>query len=180
MGDRLFLEIVTEREIAQHFEEGVVTRGITDIVEVVMLSTCAHALLARHRRRIRPRLQAGEDVLERHHARVDEHQGRVVVRDQWCRWHHTVACTPEIFKKRAANVVGRCHGLDLGEGRTLLKRAWRQAPYCCTSAAPPVIPLSTESESGLGTSRLLTSFFIANATSAGASALAPLSAEIGK
>lgn len=38
MGDRLFLEIVAEREIAQHFKEGMVPRSIADIVEIVMLA----------------------------------------------------------------------------------------------------------------------------------------------
>jgi hypothetical protein len=36
MGDRLFLEIVAEGEISQHFKERVVPRRIADIVEVVM------------------------------------------------------------------------------------------------------------------------------------------------
>ena len=43
--DRLFLEIIAEREIAEHFEEGVVPRGIADIVEVVVLAAGAHAFL---------------------------------------------------------------------------------------------------------------------------------------
>src|SRR3546814_1004910 len=38
VGDRLFLEIVAEAEIAQHFEESMVARRVADIVEVVMLA----------------------------------------------------------------------------------------------------------------------------------------------
>ena len=85
--DRLFLEIVAEGEIPQHFEEGVVARGVADIVEVVVLAAGADALLAADRGRIGPRFQPGEDILERHHAGVDEHQRRVVVRHQRRRWH---------------------------------------------------------------------------------------------
>ena len=45
--DRLLLEIVAEGEIAEHLEEGVVARGVADIVEVVVLAAGAHALLRR-------------------------------------------------------------------------------------------------------------------------------------
>jgi hypothetical protein len=38
VGDRLVLEIVAEREIAEHLEEGVVPGGVADIVEIVMLA----------------------------------------------------------------------------------------------------------------------------------------------
>ena len=43
--DRLFLEVVAEREVAQHLEEGVVARGVADILEVVVLAAGAHAFL---------------------------------------------------------------------------------------------------------------------------------------
>ena len=55
MVDRLILEIVAEREIPQHFEEGVVARGVADIVEVVVLAAGADAFLAAGRGRIGPR-----------------------------------------------------------------------------------------------------------------------------
>src|SRR3546814_19580019 len=47
MGDRLLLEIITEREIAHHLEESVVPRGIADIVAIVVLAARAHAFLRR-------------------------------------------------------------------------------------------------------------------------------------
>ena len=50
--DRALLEIVAEREVAEHLEEGVVARGVADIVEVVVLAAGAHAFL-RGRRRAR-------------------------------------------------------------------------------------------------------------------------------
>ena len=43
--DRAILEIIAEREIAEHLEEGVMARGIADIVEVVVLAAGAHAFL---------------------------------------------------------------------------------------------------------------------------------------
>jgi hypothetical protein len=44
--DRAVLEIVAEREIAEHLEKGEVPGGVTDIVEVVVLAPGAHAFLA--------------------------------------------------------------------------------------------------------------------------------------
>jgi len=113
--DRPFLEIIAEREIAEHFEEGVVARGIADIVEVVMLAAGADAFLRRGGGDIGPRLEAGEHVLERHHAGVDEHQGRIVLRHERRRAHDLMPRAPEIIEEGAADVVGRCHGRDLGD-----------------------------------------------------------------
>ncbi len=59
-----------------------VARGIADIVEIVVLTACTNRLLAAGRGRVGPRFQARKDILERHHARVDEHQRRVVMRHQ--------------------------------------------------------------------------------------------------
>ena len=107
--DRAILEIIAEREIAEHFEEGVVARGVADIVEVVVLAAGADAFLRAGRGRVRPRFEAGEDVLERHHAGVDEHQRRVVLRHQRRRRHPRVAVLLEIIEEAAADVVGRGH-----------------------------------------------------------------------
>ena len=122
MGDRLFLEIVAEGEIAQHFEEGVMPRGIADIVEIVVLAAGAHAFLAGDGTRRGAGFKPGEHVLERHHARVDEHQRRIVVRHQR-RGRHDIVAAPEVFEEGAADFVGRGHNLrDLGEGRAARKR----------------------------------------------------------
>ena len=109
MRDRLFLEIIPERKIAEHFEEGVMPRGIADIVQIVVLAARAHALLRAGRGGIGARFQTGEDVLERHHPSVDEHQRRIVLRHQRRGGHDAVAAAAEIVEERAANVVGRSH-----------------------------------------------------------------------
>ena len=44
--DRAILEVIAEREIAEHLEEGVVPGGVADIVEVVVLAAGADALSA--------------------------------------------------------------------------------------------------------------------------------------
>ena len=70
--DRLFLEIVAKGEIAEHFEECVVARGIAHIVEVIMLATGPDAFLRCRRPWRKGCLGPGENVLERHHAGIDE------------------------------------------------------------------------------------------------------------
>ncbi len=43
--DRALLEIIAEGEIPEHLEEGVMARGVADIVEIVVLAAGAHAFL---------------------------------------------------------------------------------------------------------------------------------------
>ena len=43
--DGAVLEIIAEREIAEHLEKGVMPRGVADIVEIVVLAAGAHAFL---------------------------------------------------------------------------------------------------------------------------------------
>ena len=107
--DRLFLEVVPERKIAEHFEEGVVPRGVAHIVEVIVLAACTHALLRANCAGRRGRFEPGEDVLERHHARVDEHQRRIVMRHQWRRGDTLVIARFEEFEEGPADVVGAGH-----------------------------------------------------------------------
>ena len=48
--DRLVLEVVAEREVAEHLEERAVPLGAADVVEVGVLAACAEALSGRSRR----------------------------------------------------------------------------------------------------------------------------------
>ena len=43
--DRALLEVIAEGEVAEHLEEGVMARGVADIVEIVVLAAGAHAFL---------------------------------------------------------------------------------------------------------------------------------------
>ncbi len=120
--DGALLEIVAEGEIAEHLEEGVVARGVADIVEVVVLAAGAHAFLRRgHPRRSRL-LGAGQDVLERHHAGIGEHQRRIVARHERRRRHDDVIVPGEEIEKGRADVVGAArHGTAvMGDRRAAL------------------------------------------------------------
>ena len=115
--DRAVLEIIAEREIAEHLEEGVMPRGVADIVEVVVLAAGAHAFLRGGGALIGPLLDAGEDVLELHHAGIGEHQGRVVARHQRRRRHDLVAVGREIIQKCRPDLVDAAHVHPIGKSR---------------------------------------------------------------
>jgi hypothetical protein len=108
--DRAFLEIVAEGEVPQHFEEGLVAAGVAHIVEVIMLAAGAHALLHRGRAGRGWRFGAGEIVLERHHAGVDEQQSRIVLRHQGSRRDDQVIAGFEIAQEVGADLVQARHG----------------------------------------------------------------------
>ncbi len=97
--DRAILEIVPEREIAEHLEKRVMPRGVADIVEVVVLAARPHAFLRGGGAHIRALLDAGKDVLELHHARIGEHQRRVVARHQRRGRHDRVTVLREEVQK---------------------------------------------------------------------------------
>ena len=80
--DRVFLEVVAEREVAEHLEERVVPVRRPDVVEIVVLAADAHALLRGRGAAVVAALAAQEHVLELVHPRVGEQQGGVVGRDQ--------------------------------------------------------------------------------------------------
>ena len=132
--DRPLLEVIAEREIAEHLEKGVMPRGVADVFQVVVLAAGAHAFLRGGGALIRALLDAGEDVLELHHPGIGEQQGRVVARHQRARRHDGVPGGGEIFEKRGADVVGGLHGpILLGFPPFHARGA---AISYCSSAAP--------------------------------------------
>ena len=90
-ADRFLLEVVAERPVAEHLEEGVVIGVLAHVVEVVVLAAGPDALLRIDRALVRPRARAEEHVLELVHARVGEQQRRVVVRHDGAGRHDRVA-----------------------------------------------------------------------------------------
>src|SRR5690606_35223271 len=78
-ADGVFLEVVSEAEVAEHFAEGVMPGGEADVFQVVVLATGTHATLGTGSATEGGRFQPEEDVLELHHARIGEEQGRVVL-----------------------------------------------------------------------------------------------------
>ena len=104
--DRLALEVIAEREVPEHLEEGVVARAAADLFEIVVLARDAHALLRGGRALVRARLLAGEDALERHHASVREQQRRVVDHERGA-GDARVPFRLEEIEEALANLMGR-------------------------------------------------------------------------
>ena len=106
--DRFLLEVIAEREVAEHLEEGVVARGVTDLLEVVMLSTRPDALLAGHRTRVIAAFQTLKHPLELHHAGVGEQQCGVVRGHERRARHLTVRARRgfEVVQELAADIGG--------------------------------------------------------------------------
>src|SRR6185437_7594956 len=121
--DRALLEIVAEREIAEHLEEGVVARGVADIVEIVVLAAGAHAFLRGDGAAIGALLEAGEDVLELHHAGIGEHQRRVVARHERRRRYRLMAVAGEEIDEALTDFVDAAHALIRSGPRIRLRAA---------------------------------------------------------
>ena len=133
--DRIGFEVVAERKIAQHLEKRVVARGISNVVEIVVLAARPHALLRRYRARIVPRFLPREHRLELHHARVGEQQRRIVAGHQRRRRHLLVSSLAKVVEKPSADLVDAGHSMPLRKSRTLgadklathFNQAWPQA-----------------------------------------------------
>ncbi len=108
--DRGRLEVVAEREIAEHLEKRVVSGGIADIVEIVMLAAGPQTLLGRGGAAVGAFLDAGEQVLELHHPGTGEHQRRIVAGDEWPRRDDLVSRLAEEIEKGRAGLVDAGHG----------------------------------------------------------------------
>ena len=77
-GDRLMLEVVAEREVAEHLKEGAVARGLADVLDIGR----ADALLAGRHAVARRLFFPGEPCFHGAHAGVDEQKRGVVAGDQ--------------------------------------------------------------------------------------------------
>ena len=111
---RVLLEVVAEREVAEHLEERVVARGVADVLEVVVLAAGADALLRRRRAHIGPLVVAEEDVLELVHPRVREQQGRVVAGHDRARGDDGVALRLEVLQERRPDLGSFHRGRSAG------------------------------------------------------------------
>ena len=101
----VLLEVIAEREVAEHLEERVVARGVADVLEIVVLAAGAQAALRRGRALIRTLVLAEEHVLELHHPGVDEQQRGIVRRHERARGHDRVALRAEILEEARADLV---------------------------------------------------------------------------
>jgi hypothetical protein len=104
--DRVALEVVAEREVAQHLEERVMPRGVSDLLEIVVLAARAHAFLRRRcaafsfRRILHPE----EDLLELHHTGVREQQRRIVAGNERRARSNDVTVAGEVLEEARSDL----------------------------------------------------------------------------
>ena len=108
--DGLLLEVVAEGPVPEHLEHGVVVGVHTHLLEVVVLAADPQAFLGVRHPGGLGRPVAEEDVLERVHARIGEHQCRVVLQHHGSRRHDVVGLLAEEIEERAAD-RGGVHGV---------------------------------------------------------------------
>src|SRR5690606_3095533 len=104
--DRLTLEVVTKAEVAQHPEEGVMTRRITAVFQIVMLAAGPHTLLACGRPGIVALFPAQEQSLELVDASVGKQQSGVIRRHQRTARNNGMALLFEIVEERLSQLCG--------------------------------------------------------------------------
>ena len=97
--DGFCFEVVSEGPVAEHFEEGVVIGVHADFFQVIVLATDAKAFLGVGDSGMLNRLIAEEQILERIHACIDEHQGGIVFHHHGCRGHDLVSFFLEKIQK---------------------------------------------------------------------------------
>ena len=105
VGDGVFLEIIAEGKISEHFEKRVMAVGEADIFQVVVLAAGAHAFLAGGGAVVVALFEAEEDVLELVHSGIGEKQRGIVCGDERRAAHDAVAALFEEFQKRFADFV---------------------------------------------------------------------------
>src|SRR5262249_32046288 len=103
-GDRVLLEVVAEREVAEHLEEGVMPRRPPNVVEIVVLAARSDALLTRGGALIVTPLLAEKHTLELHHPGIGEEQGRITGRNQAGGADARVTVTLEVREKCFADL----------------------------------------------------------------------------
>ena len=104
--DGVFLEVVTERPVAEHLKEGVVVGVHAHFFQVIVLARYADALLRVGRALVVAPAGAQEHILELVHARIREQQGRVILREYRATGDDGVAPRAEKLEETGAYALG--------------------------------------------------------------------------
>ncbi len=95
--NRLFLEVIAEGEVAEHFEKRVMPGRIADVFQVVVLPAGPHAFLGGRCPVVPAFLLSEEGAFELNHAGVGKQQRRVVLRHEGRTPDHLVPVLFEII-----------------------------------------------------------------------------------
>ena len=98
--DGFLLEVVAEREVAEHFEECLMAARVADVIEIVVLAAGPDAFLSTCRRAVGALFASQEDILELIHSGIDEEQRGILGRNQRGTFDDRVATVFKKFEKR--------------------------------------------------------------------------------
>ena len=108
--DRLFLKIIPERPVAEHFEHRVMVSVVADLLQVVVLARHAQTFLRIGHPAVFDRRVPQEQIFKLVHPGVGEHQGRVVLDDHRSRRHDHMPFAAEKIEKSFSDLI-RIHTL---------------------------------------------------------------------
>ncbi|MNL70683.1 hypothetical protein D3C87_1957270 [compost metagenome] len=80
--NRVFLEVIAERKITQHFEKRVMACGEADVFQVIVFTTSAHALLSSDGASVITVFKTEESIFKLVHTRICKKQSRIIIRNQ--------------------------------------------------------------------------------------------------
>src|SRR5262249_43946171 len=122
----------------------------TDIVEIVMLSACPHALLTARGSGVGTLLASEKNIFELIHSSIDEKQRGVLRRDERRAFHNRVTALCEKIEETPANVVTVhfFHGCALSRLRSL------RSPQCLNFLSNGVLIVSKTQQSSKKTSSI--------------------------
>src|SRR5205823_10037653 len=105
--DRISLEVIAEREVAEHLEKRMVASGMAHLLEIVMLAAGTHTFLrSRSAASERWLLQSQKYFLELDHSRVGEQQRRIITRHERGAWPNGVTRASEIVEETKSDLSG--------------------------------------------------------------------------
>src|SRR4029079_3062097 len=107
--DRIRFEVIAEREVAEHLEEGVVPGRPPDVLQLRVLPPRSHALLRGRGAHVVALLAPEEAVLELVHAGVGEEKRGVAGRDERGAVDAAVFLRLEVFEELFSDFVCRRH-----------------------------------------------------------------------
>ncbi len=82
------------------------TRGVTDVFQIVVFTTRTHATLCGGRTRIITFVETKEDILELVHPCIGKQQGRIVVRHRGAAGNYLMSLAMEKVEKRLTDLSG--------------------------------------------------------------------------
>src|SRR5436190_19598255 len=143
--DRISLEVIAEREVAEHLEKRMVACGMAHLLEIVMLAAGTHAFLrSRSAASESWLLQAQKYFLELDHSRVGEQQRRIITRHERGAWPNGVTRASEIIEETKSDLSG-LHRREYraSAARSLLLLSPKRSAAIQLPARPRVVPTTS-------------------------------------